>query len=992
MSCFSKICNYFKSIIKAYKLDKNIKIYKEKLKIFHGIIVDNDCHNNAEFIKHNEKFVDIYNDYQKIIVKIENHNNKIFELTKQCVDVLRNNEFNNILLNIDNYSLDSIKKINEVLLEINKYNIPHGFPYRTELLQYMVDIGTLVNEYNNAKEQYSLLKLFENTIEAIEDKYIDKDESDKIFGILNKVIKDMLAYSKIFYDIPDIDEKLIELHNEKFIEKHIHDEIFNNINEKSLDIEQRKSVLCDSKSNLTIAGAGAGKTLTICGKVKWLLEHNQVNTDDILLLSYSKASADDLNEKVSKIKKGLKVKTFHSLGLEILNQVNGIKANIEEQFKAYINKYFEEELKKDFATTNAFFSFYTLYLYANSHEDKQYEDDGQKFEDLKKLDYKTLKDKLAQYNENAQKCETIQNEYVKSKEELIIANWLFTNGIKYEYEKSYEFKTSTPEKRQYTPDFYLSDYGIYLEHYGINKDGKTPQYTEEQEKEYLAGIEWKRKTHLEYNTKCIETFSYEFADGTIFNKLIQLCKDNNIETKPLTQEEINDSINKIYLGQEFNSLFNLIMTFLSLYKAQYSDNSGFNKFKTMQFSSEYEKNRTCVFLTICEAVYNYYIEQIRNQGKIDFDDMILQSMQALDKSSDFKFKYIIVDEFQDISQSRKNFLQKLIKHGNSKLFAVGDDWQAIYRFAGCDVNIFLEFSKIFDDSKINKITSTHRNSAELQSIVEPFITANPEQYKKHIVSNKHQKNPIRIIYHEHDRARAFVNAIESIFKIDNNADILVLGRNRHDIDCIISKEFELIDYSKIISKHFPTLKITYKTVHQSKGLESDYVILISGDDAKNGFPNKMEDDKLLQLVLSKDGYFPFAEERRLFYVALTRTKSIVYILSDNISKSIFVEEIEEQSDIANVDLFKTKELKKFLCPWCKSGGLVLRELTDSSQSFYGCSNYPYCKYTINDLKAVMVNNRCPECNDYLVIRDGVNGQFIGCHNYPRCRHTQQLKR
>ena len=143
------------------------------------------------------------------------------------------------------------------------------------------------------------------------------------------------------------------------------------------------------------------------------------------------------------------------------------------------------------------------------------------------------------------------------------------------------------------------------------------------------------------------------------------------------------------MGQEFNSLFNLIMTFLSLYKAQYPDKKGFEELRMYDFKFEYERKRTHEFLNICECVYDYYINEIRKQDKIDFDDMILQSINALNNTNDFKYKYIIVDEFQDISQSRKKFLQKLISHGNSKLFAVGDDWQAIYRFAGCDVNIFL---------------------------------------------------------------------------------------------------------------------------------------------------------------------------------------------------------------------------------------------------------------------------------------------------------------
>lgn len=991
MGLLGNIVKFFNTKIKSRSFKKELLILRKKLRLFQSIFVEKEIHDSAYLIKDNLKLIELYKDYQSLMVQIENHNKKITELTENFIDITRDNGIDFILKNIDDYPLEKLKDFNNVALEINDYSITNEFPYKNEFLQYMVELGKLINEYDTIKEQFTLLKAFDDVIKSLEDKYIDEKESKPIIDLLNEIILKLKSHIDKFYDIPVLNEKLIDIHNENFINNHTREEIFNDINGKSLDIEQRKAILCDSKSNLTIAGAGAGKTLTICGKVKWLLEHNKINPNDILLLSYSKASADDLDAKVSKIQDGLKVKTFHSLGLEILNKVNGAKRTIEEQFKAYINKFFEEELKTNIIASTAVFNFYTLYLYANSNEDKQYEDDGKKFEDLKKEDYKTLKDRLSSVNENKEKHETIQKEFVKSKEELILANWLFINGVKYEYERSYEIQTCTPEKRQYTPDFYLTDYGIYLEHYGINKYGKTPQYTKEQEQEYLRGIEWKRQTHAQNNTKCIETFSYEFSDGTVFNKLKQVFEENGIVLNPLTQEEITNSLNTIYMGQEFNSLFNLIMTFLSLYKAQYPDKKGFEELRMYDFEFEYERKRTHEFLNICECVYDYYINEIRKQDKIDFDDMILQSINALNNTNDFKYKYIIVDEFQDISQSRKKFLQKLISHGNSKLFAVGDDWQAIYRFAGCDVNIFLQFAKIFEDAKINKITSTHRNSAELQAIVEPFITANPEQYKKHIHSEKHQKNPVRIIYHNNDRESAFIKAIENIYAIDKNADILVLGRNRHDIDCLISNEYQLKNYSEIISSKYPTLKITYKTVHQSKGLESDYVILISGEDAKNGFPNQMEDDRLLQLVLGNESPFLFAEERRLFYVALTRTRSIVYILSDRINTSIFVEEIETRSNIENPELVKRDDLKRFLCPWCKSGNLVIRESAETGNSFYGCANYPFCEYTINDLKAVATNNRCPECGDFLVIRNGSNGRFIGCHNYPRCRHTRQLK-
>ena len=235
---------------------------------------------------------------------------------------------------------------------------------------------------------------------------------------------------------------------------------------------------------------------------------------------------------------------------------------------------------------------------------------------------------------------------------------------------------------------------------------------------------------------------------------------------------------------------------------------------------------------------------------------------------------------------------------------------------------------------------------------------------------------------------ALTKALEDIDKINSTAKVLVLGRNRRDIDTVISKEIQVIDYKTINHRDFPNLDITYSTVHGSKGLESDFVILVSGEDAQNGFPNKTEDDNVLNLLLGKKNDFAYAEERRLFYVALTRTKSIVYLLSEKGKSSEFVQEIKNKCFIMD-DESEATASEEYRCPWCKSGYLVVRKAENGGKRFYGCSNYPYCSYTNDDMKSVYFNNRCPVCGDFLVVRNGKYGPFFGCHNFPRCKYKQQ---
>ena len=877
MKFFRKVIFFFYRRKAAKKLEKQINILSQQLYIFQIIPVEQSVLSNVDDLRGHAKYEKLVISFDEIIKKVKLHNKKVNLLQNHFDNIVQEHPIKKILAHIDEYSFEQLYSFNRTAVEVGQYTIPNTLAQRQSYLSYMRDIGEFINDYPNIVKQCSLIHDFDAITFTFGDVYIDGKTAEAALAPARDLLAKIKEFGSKYYTIPHLDEKIIDRHNEQYIQNHLNDKIFDDVNGKCLDKEQRRAILCESKSNLTIAGAGAGKTLTICGKVKWLLETKRAQEDEILLLSYSRASANDLQAKVESICPGLKVKTFHSFGLEILNHANEKKRTVEDQFQVYIKKFFDKELERDPKLANSIFRFFAFYLHMDT-DGKRYATEGEKYEDLKTADYRTLKERLRSLSNDIQKLETLQREYVKSYEELIIANYLYVNGIDYEYERPYEIDTSTPDKRQYTPDFYLPEYHIYLEHYGIDENGKTPQYSEEEGQKYLESISWKRETHAQYQTTCIETYSYEFKNGNIFDSLKQRLSECGVQFRPLSQTEIVNALHSIYLGQEFSSVLNLITTFINLYKAKYPDAQGFEQLKAYRFPSMYDGERAKAFLDICKEIYEYYVRTLRGENKIDFDDMILQSTREIEKLDEYRYKYIIVDEFQDISQSRTKLLQAIIQHGDSKLFAVGDDWQAIYRFAGCDINVFLNFGQYFEDPKLNYITSTHRNSIELQAIVEPFITANPEQYVKHIQSVKHEKNPIRIIYHNSDRLHAFIKALQSIAKVDPSATILVLGRNRRDIDDIISPGIKLDRQGNLRCDRFPHMEMIYKTVHQSKGLESDFVILISGENAKNGFPNKMEDDRLLDMVLGSKSSFEYAEERRLFYVALTRTRSVVYIL------------------------------------------------------------------------------------------------------------------
>lgn len=965
MKFINTILAFFGYIYKKAILRKHIAQLQTQLKVFEVINIGKDTYMLANDVAKYRTPTQILNDFKHTLLLIKAHNDAISQLKQKLDEALAKHSTTYILQHIDKYSFEAIHSLNEIALKVAKYTLPNSLQQREDYLGYMRGIGEIFDNYTTIIKQYSLITDFQSLSANFKDEFIDGKNALKMLSLAESI----QALGDRFYLTPKCDNALIERHNEEFIARHSKRAIFDNINGKSLDAQQRRAVLSDSGSILTIAGAGAGKTLTICGKVKWLLSSGKASANEMLLLSYSKASANDLQEKAHLIEPNLKVKTFHSLGLEIIRQSTSTTPLIEEQdISFYIKKIFEEF--KNEAITWDIFLFCTLYPLADS--DKIHQTLDEKFAFLKQANFCTLKDMLSQSSKEGQ-LKTLKKECVKSHQELIIANFLFINGVNYEYEKPYKFKTSTPQKRQYKPDFYLSDYDIYLEHYGVDKNGDTPQYPPKDAQKYKEAMIWKRQTHEENNTLCIETYSYQFSEGNIFAYLKQQLNDNGVAFNPLSKEEISNSLNDIYKSYNLQSFFNLMASFLNLYKARYPDAKTFETFKSQHKNENYNNQRTRLFLQICEYFYVAYYEHLRSEGKIDFDDMIMQAIEMIPRLENYRYKYIIVDEFQDISQSRTRFLQALIKNGDSKLFAVGDDWQAIYRFAGCDINIFLEFSRYFSDARFCYITSTHRNSQELQDIVEPFISANKQQISKHISSQKHQENPVRIFYHSGDIESVFEEACEEIASLNKTAKVLILGRNNKDEKKIKRILFHI--------KRDSQLKFDFKTVHKSKGLEADFVILVNADGGASGFPNTIEDDRLLELVLGAKNEYPHAEERRLFYVALTRTRNIVYILSNKANPSIFVKEID--SDINATDTTSPQ------CPRC-DGKLVLRK-GNNQNPFYGCKNYPYCDYTISNIAEVLWDLECPDCGDFLRTKFGKYGKFIGCNAYPSCTYTQRIK-
>ena len=375
--------------------------------------------------------------------------------------------------------------------------------------------------------------------------------------------------------------------------------------------------------------------------------------------------------------------------------------------------------------------------------------------------------------------------------------------------------------------------------------------------------------------------NYQNVSVKTFHKLgLDLLKDGNTKIVPKNYLEyiINEYLNsygnyhhltskkikRILKEIDTFNLQKLITTFINLYKSNYND--PYYLFDLYQKSHFITKD----YLKIILDIYTIYQNELTSAGYLDFNDMISLATKSIKEGLiKTKYKYIIIDEFQDTSLIRFSLIYEIIKKNNAKLFAVGDDYQSIYRFNGCNLDVFLNLKKYLLGLTIITLNYNYRNNQTLINVANKFIMKNKKQIKKNTICLKDTFKPIKIVFYKDPKA--IINQI--IPKIEGN--ITVLGRNNKDKENFNIKE---------------TSTLKFLTIHSSKGLEDDNIIIVNLENKTNSLPTKIKNHYLLDLIISKDEY-PYEEERRLFYVALTRSRNNVYLLVPYYNYSPFIKEL-----------------------------------------------------------------------------------------------------
>ena len=765
-------------------------------------------------------------------------------------------------------------------------------------------------------------------------------------------------------------------------------ELFDRIEARPLTDEQRRAVVVDERRNLVVAAAGSGKTSVIVAKAGWLVRRGYRTPSELLLLAFARDARNEMEERVrarlgADAAKGVTVRTFHSLGMAIIGEAEGRRpalARTAESDRALFDvlKRIVADLLADGALSESLLEWFQdrFAPYRSTHEFPNW---GAYWNYIRRNEIRSLK-----------------GDEVKSYEECEIANFLYLNGVAYEYEAPYEHETATAEKRQYKPDFFLPDHGIYIEHFGLDAAGNTAPFVDREK--YREEMAWKRQVHAERGTVLVETFTHERAEGRLIRNLEKTLAAHGVELTPLPRERVFALLED---QGRIDPFIRVLATFLQHFKgSRLSLEEVVERARSVD-----DEGRAEAFATVFGPVFDRYRETLARAGEIDFHDMIGRATEHVEAGRyRSPFGYILVDEFQDISPARARLLKALLDSSpGAQLFAVGDDWQAIYRFGGSDIAVMREFGERFGAFERIDLETTFRCSDRIAAVATEFVLRNPAQIRKTVRATRKVDGPAVHVGLPGDEGlsllkEALDRIAEDAARHDGTSDVLLLGRYRH---------LQPLNLGSL-TKQYPGLRFTWMTVHRSKGLEADYAVVLGLCAGKFGFPVEMADDPLLDLVMAAPEAHPNAEERRLLYVALTRARRQAYLLAEGGPPSAFATELIGGE--YDVTVFGRLPEGDVPCPRCKEGRVERRENPRDGSVFYGCSNWPYCEHRERPCPKCGTGlpvrsggafrcrdcggsiEACPSCGGWLDMKMGKFGRFLGCSNYPDCDYTRNLQK
>jgi len=666
----------------------------------------------------------------------------------------------------------------------------------------------------------------------------------------------------------------------------------------NLNTKQKNAVLSENKRILVLAGAGSGKTKTVISKLLHLVSEKEVKPSNILAITFTKNATNEMvdrliitsdktnsyeaiiqskhltalykeNERKKRVQEepwisNLTVKTFHSLCYSILR--NNGNPVFDNKFKLITDQSPDElELDKNGISAPERPKDIIHKLLILACEDKNH------LLKLKRyiLDYYVdkifVEKEMSGHQQRVQKTyTTLKGETVKSKSERDIADWLYRHNIIYTYEKEMNLKDFS-----FKPDFFIPQADLFLEHVS--------------DKSHPMGA--KEEQFKEGGRNCVKTYEPLMNNSSLFNLAMERIVMGKIT------EKITDNISLNY-EEEFKSYNNKIDEFLktvmrlqTMIKAEDTEP---DVLSGKASSNEHERVR--VFYELALPLIKEYKNYCTNRSFLDFDDLIILAIKLLTEHPDVKeryqtkFKYIMVDEFQDVNSLQVKLLDLLLSP-ETQLFCVGDDWQSIYGFRGSNVDYIVNFEKHYPAAEVHKLDMNYRSTQTIVGASNEVIKNNKNQIAKDVSALKQTPSKIQI----YRAKRSELDGVE--FLVEKVQDLYNKGFNKEDILILYRR-------SKMFDPYFQALKqnklfVSYKTIHASKGLEAKAVFIIGLTEGSGGFPDVWLDDAIFRVVKDVKYDMLLEEERRLFYVAITRAKDELFLITELGNESQFVEEIPQ---------------------------------------------------------------------------------------------------
>lgn len=737
----------------------------------------------------------------------------------------------------------------------------------------------------------------------------------------------------------------IAARNARFVDAEIkkHRTFFDSIEARPLTREQRVASIVLQDRNLLVAAAGSGKTSTIVAKTGYALLTKQYRPSELLVLAFNNEAAGELdqriNDKLASLlpdKAKVRCSTFHALGLAVIANGRGVKPSVakfatgsDAESSRFMEGLTDELLRtdKDFAVN--WLTFRALYGVP-----------AKPLGEFKsRREWEEYVRANGDYKAGRRGFQTLKGDIVKSQGELAIANWLFAQGVPYEYERPYEHPTATEQYRQYSPDFYFPDIRAYLEHYALDSRGNLPPAFAER---YRESMQWKEALHARHQTDLITTTFGEFVEGTLFPKLREELKKRGQKFSPVDLREVLAKLDTVRTPDYIP----LLKAFLKQAKSNEVDKAAMEK-RAPQTS---QPQRARIFTQVFWKIFDAYEAKLRAAGEVDFEDMILEAARMLDEGrAKHAYRLVLVDEFQDISQARAKLLKALLKQvPECRFFAVGDDWQSVYRFAGADIDLFTNFASHFGVTATNHLTATFRSNTGISNVASWFIQKNPKQIKKPIVAQDKEEEAVVVLRRYANLAGQDDECLAVLTEIAKTGGV---GKRKRPSVFLLARYWHQCpaELEKWRAGFRAAFELSFRTIHSSKGLEADYVIVLGLASGRFSFPSTIADDPLFELVMPIPENFEHAEERRLFYVAMTRAKRRLYLLAHNAAPSSFVSELFAEESLRKHLRIETPTAPRQegdeSCPDCGTGTLTRRK--GKFGEFVGCSNYPICRFSKN---------------------------------------------